>query len=113
MQSPASRHGRIETVALFAAIKRRRGPREVLEAPGPGWLSDTTLPVPRTGWLTLAADASRIQAVLLALIDGRRSLDDLVRIVSEQGLLPPQQALSAIRGLLERLHRDAERGGFP
>jgi len=109
MRSPASRHGRLETVALFAADKRRRGPREPAEDAGPPWLADTTLAVPRTESLALAADASRIQAVLLALVDGQRSVDDLVRIVSEQGLLPAPQALSAVRGLLERLHRTGAR----
>jgi uncharacterized protein YbaR (Trm112 family) len=109
MRSPASRHGRVETVALFAADKRRRGPREPAEATAPPWLRDASLPVPRSESLALAADASRIQAVLLALVDGRRSIDDLARIVTEQGLLPPAQAASAVRGLLERLHRAGER----
>jgi SAM-dependent methyltransferase/uncharacterized protein YbaR (Trm112 family) len=109
MQSPASRHGRVETVALFAADKRRRGPREPSDVTQPAWLRETTRPVPRTESLALAADASRIQAVLLALVDGQRSIDELVRIVTEQGLLPPPQASSAVRGLLERLHRSGER----
>jgi SAM-dependent methyltransferase len=109
MRSPASRHGRIETVAVFAADKRRRGPREPAEAVLPPWLHDPSLPVPRSESLALAADASRIQAVVLALVDGRRSLDEMARIVTEQGLLPAAQAASAVRGLFERLHRTAER----
>jgi uncharacterized protein YbaR (Trm112 family) len=109
MRSPASRHARIETVALFAADKRRRGPREPAADALPSWLRDSSLPVPRHESLALAADASRIQAVLLALVDGRRSIDELVRVVAEQGLLPAEQAGSAIRGLLERLHHSAER----
>ncbi len=104
MRSPASRHGRLETVALFAADKRRRGPREPADGGPPPWLRDTALPVPRSEPLALAADASRIQAVLLALVDGQRSVDDLARIVAEQGLLPGAQAKSAVYGLLERLH---------
>lgn len=109
MRSPASRHGRVETVALFAAEKRRRGPREPAADTAPPWMHDSSLPVPRHESLALAADASRIQAVLLALVDGRRSIDDLIRIVAEQGLLPAAQAGSAVRGLLERLHHAAER----
>jgi hypothetical protein len=109
MRSPASRHARVESVAVFAAEKRRRGPREPAEDTAAPWLRDSSLPVPRHEWLALAADASRIQAVLLALVDGRRSVDDLVRIVAEQGLLPAAQAGSAVRGLLERLHHAAER----
>jgi len=109
MRSPASRHARVETVAIFAADKRRRGPREPASDATPPWLRDSALPVPRHDPLALAADASRIQAVLLALVDGQRSIDDLVRIVVEQGLLPAAQARSAVRGLLERLHHSAER----
>lgn len=109
MRSPASRHGRLETVALFAADKRRRGPREPATDATPPWLRDSSLPVPRSESLALAADASRIQAVLLALVDGRRSVDDLARIVTEQGLLPAAQAASAVRGLLNRLHESAGR----
>jgi hypothetical protein len=109
MRSPASRHARLETVALFAADKRRRGPREPAADATPPWLRDSSLPVPRSESLALAADASRIQAVLLALVDGRRSVDDLVRIVAEQGLLPAAQAASAVRGLLNRLHESAGR----
>jgi uncharacterized protein YbaR (Trm112 family) len=110
MHSPASRHGRLETVALFAADKRRRGPREPAAGGPPPWLRDMSLPVPRSASLALAADASRIQAVLLALVDGQRSVDALARIVAEQGLLPAAQAQSAVRGLLERLHEGEERG---
>jgi SAM-dependent methyltransferase len=109
MRSPASRHGRVESVAVFAADKRQRGPREPAESSVPAWLRDASLPVPRSDSLALAADASRIQAVLLALVDGRRSIDELARIVAEQGLLPGAQAQSAVRGLLERLHHTAAR----
>ena len=49
--------------------------------------------------------------MLLGLVDGRRSIDELTRIVAEQGLLPAPQAASALRGLLARLHRETERGG--
>jgi hypothetical protein len=109
MRSPASRHSRLEEVLLFAADKHRRAPREPPPAGLPPWLDAHSLPVPRTAPLALAADASRIQAVLLALVDGERSIDDLVRVVSEQGLLPAEQARSAVRGLLERLYLAGER----
>lgn len=111
LQSPASRHGRVETVALFAADKVRRGPREPAPPTPPEWLTDTTVPVPRSAELELAGTASRIQAILLALLDGTRSIDDVVRVVVEQGLLERTQALAATRGLLERLHANALGGG--
>jgi len=109
MRSPASRHARLETVVVFAADKARRAPREPGVPAPPPWLADPRSPVPRSAALALAADAARIQAVLLALVDGQRSLDDLVRIVVEQGLLPADAAASAVRGLLERMHAAGER----
>jgi len=109
MRSPASRHSRLEEALVFAADKRRRSPREPVPPGLPAWLDSQRMPVPRLPPLALAADASRIQAVVLALVDGQRSIDDLARIVSEQGLLPAEQARSAVRGLLERLYMAGER----
>jgi len=110
MRSPASRHSRIEEVLVFGATKQRRSPREPVPPAPPQWLADERQPVPRLPPLALAADASRIQAVVLALIDGQRSIEELARIVSEQRLLPEPQARSAVRGLLERLILGAEKG---
>ncbi|MBS0373288.1 MAG: class I SAM-dependent methyltransferase [Proteobacteria bacterium] len=110
MQSPASRHGRVETVAVLAADKRQRAPRDADETGVPNWLLDPSVPVPRTQSFALAADATRIQAVVLALVDGRRSMREVASILVEQRLLPEPQASSAVRGLLERMHRSGERG---
>ena len=109
MRSPASRHSRLEEVVVFAADKARRSPQQAAPPSLPSWFDAHDQPVPRLPPLALAADASRIQAVLLALIDGQRSIDELVGLVSEQGLLPAAQARSAIRGLLERLFVAGER----
>lgn len=110
MQSPASRHGRIERVFTFAADKVRRGPREAAPPEPPPWLADARLPVPRTAELELAATAARIRAVLLALADGTRSLDEIARIVAEQGLLGGDDARAAVRELFGRLHVEATKG---
>jgi hypothetical protein len=111
LQSPASRHARVETVAVFAADKTRRGPREAEPPAPPPWLADASLPVPRTPALDLQGSASRIQAVLLALVDGSRSIDEIVAVVSAQGLLGAAEARVATRALLERLHSAAATGG--
>jgi SAM-dependent methyltransferase/uncharacterized protein YbaR (Trm112 family) len=111
LQSPASRHARLETVAVFAADKVRRGPREPAPPTPPAWLADTSRPVPRTAELDLQGTAARIHAVLLALVDGQRSIDDIVAVVASQGLLGEQEARAATRALLERLHSAASTGG--
>jgi uncharacterized protein YbaR (Trm112 family) len=109
MKSPVSRHSRREQVLTFSADKQKRAPRDAPQPGPPAWLATHSLPVPRSPSLALAANASHVQAVLLALVDGKRSIDDLVRIISEQGLLSEDQARSALCGLLERLHATAER----
>jgi hypothetical protein len=109
MRSPASRHGRHEEVFQFTAIKRSRGPREAPTRSAPAWLADTSQSVPVSDSLSLAAEASRIQAVLLALIDGQRSIDEIAALVSEQGLMPRDQAMVALRGLLDRVTASDER----
>jgi ubiquinone/menaquinone biosynthesis C-methylase UbiE/uncharacterized protein YbaR (Trm112 family) len=111
LQSPASRHARVETVASFVAEKRRRAPSPAGSGRRLPWLADTRLPVPRTADLELAATAARIRAVLLALLDGTRSVDDVVRIVAEQGLLSEAEARVATCRLLQRLHDDARPNG--
>jgi SAM-dependent methyltransferase len=111
MHSPASRHARIERVFTFAADKARRGPRVATPTASAAWLDDPALPVPRDEAIALAAEASRIRAIVLSLVDGRRSTTDLVRIVVEQGLLPPAEAASAVHDLLERLYEGGARGG--
>jgi SAM-dependent methyltransferase len=109
LRSPASRHGRLERVFGFAADKLRRGPRMSGADDRAEWIRDSSRPVPATAQVQLAAEAARIRAILLALVDGRRSIDDLTRIVAEQGLLPPLQAASAVRQLLEQLHEQERR----
>jgi ubiquinone/menaquinone biosynthesis C-methylase UbiE len=113
MHSPSSRHARIERVFTFAADKVRRAPRVDAPFASAAWLEDPALPVPRDDSIGLAAEASRIRAIVLSLVDGRRSTADLVRIVVEQGLLPPAEAASAVRDLLERLHEEGARGVGP
>jgi hypothetical protein len=111
MQSPASRHARLERVFAFAADKVRRCARPSAAAAAPSWLEDPSQPVPLSAAVSLAGEAARIRAIVLALVDGQRSTADLVRIVVEQGLLPPAEAASAVRDLLERLHEEEARSG--
>jgi SAM-dependent methyltransferase/uncharacterized protein YbaR (Trm112 family) len=101
--SPASRHARIERVVTFECRKElsvaMRSP-----ATEPGWLRDPRVAVPAISAFENAAIASRIQAFVLALVDGRRSAADIAGVLVDQGLLEPQSALAAVRALLLRLY---------
>ena len=101
MQSPASRHARLETVVTWCATKVRDSdvppPRAL-----PAWLRDPRLPVPRSAALEFQQVTSRIHAFLLALVNGERSIADMARAVVEQKLLPPDEAEAAVRRFLRR-----------
>jgi ubiquinone/menaquinone biosynthesis C-methylase UbiE len=109
MRSPASRHARVETVYLFSAEKCSRAPRAPARPDTAAWLADCALPVPPLPELEVTALASRLQAFILALVDGRRSIDDIARYVTEQKLLAPDAARAAVRGLLARLLAEGAR----
>jgi SAM-dependent methyltransferase len=111
MQSPASRHARLETVYCFAADKRERAPREAPPPAPPVWASDLSAPVPLDESLKLTALATRLQAFMLALVDGERSVNDIAGFVVEQKLLPHDQAVAAVRALLLQLAEQASRTG--
>lgn len=104
MRSPASRHSRIEEVVTFAADKHSDVPVLAAVTAEPAWLADPSLPVPAEEGFVVNAAASRVQAVVLGQIDGRRSLRELAATLTTHGLLPPDQALEAVRGMLQRLH---------
>ena len=103
MRSPASRHGRVEQVVTFACQKLTSVPC-VPSPPLPAWLLDPRVAVPAGAGFETAGLASRIQAFVLALIDGRRTAGELAATLVEQQLLDPESAMAAVRGLLHRLY---------
>jgi hypothetical protein len=46
----------------------------------------------------------------MSLIDGRRSIKDMARLVVEQRLMSAEEAEPAIRSFLTKMHDDARRG---
>ena len=103
MRSPASRHGRVEQVVTF--VCRKSGPVPVARStPLPDWLLDPRVAVPVTAGFETAGLASRIQAFVLALIDGQRTAADLAGMLVERQLLDAESAMAAVRGLLLRLY---------
>jgi SAM-dependent methyltransferase len=103
--SPSSRHARIERVVTFSCSKER-AVMPASPAPVPDWLRDPRVAVPASSSFETAAIASRIQAFVLALVDGRRSAADIASALVNEGLLEPQSAMAAVRALLLRLYEE-------
>lgn len=106
--SPASRHGRVEEVVTLAATKRD----EAVVAPPPTlpeWLVRSDVPVPALPAFQEAALTMRIYGFVASLVDGRRSLADMVDVLVHERLLTADTAQAALRAFLRRLYEDASR----
>jgi uncharacterized protein YbaR (Trm112 family) len=109
MCSPASRHGRRELVVTVGATKERPVPRPPRHRALPDWLVGGTQPVPLLPAFQLQAMTTRIYGFVMGLIDGRRSLSDMARLMAEQRLMTREEAEPAIRGFLTRMYEDSQR----
>jgi hypothetical protein len=110
MSSPASRQARRERIVSWSARKVRDVKKVPRYQALPVWLVRGTDPVPSIESFRSQAAATRIQAFLLSLIDGRRSLKDIAKLVVEQRLMNAAEAEPAIRSFLIKMHDDARRG---
>jgi SAM-dependent methyltransferase len=108
--SPASRHGRVETVVTFATSKRA-----AVATPGaarrvPPWLERTDLPVPLLPEFQGRQLELRVLAYVFSLVDGRRSVRDVAGVLVEQRLMAQAEAEPTVRAFLARLHGETRAG---
>jgi SAM-dependent methyltransferase len=104
--SPASRHGRRETVVSFSALKSAE-----VEAPAPvrrlpAWLERSDLPIPLLPEMQARQLELRVLAYVASLVDGRRSIRDVARTLVEQRLMNEAEAEPTVRAFLARLHEE-------
>ena len=109
MCSPASRHGRQETVFSFCACKERDAGQVPRHKALPDWLVTGREPVPLMQSFRTQAVTTQIYAFIMSLIDGKRSIDDMAKILEQQKLMSRTEAIPAIRSFLMRMHDDAQR----
>jgi hypothetical protein len=111
MHSPASRHARLESVVAWCARKQNDVP--ATSAKGiPDWLVLSDRPVPQSEDFKVQAVATRIHAYLMALVDGRRSIQDMARLLVEQRLMNQEDAEPAVRRFLTRMYEDNRKSGL-
>jgi len=110
LSSPASRHARRERIVSWSAEKQR----DVKKVPRyhalPEWLVRGTDPVPLSDAFRNQAAATRIHAFLMSMIDGRRSIKDMAKLVVEQRLMTAAEAEPALRSFFIKMHDDSKRG---
>lgn len=105
--SPASRHGRTEAVVTFAAMKRESVPDPGAPRRVPKWLQRMEMPVPLLPDLQGRQLELRVLAYVASLVDGRRSIRDVARVLVEHRLMTAEEAEPAVREFLSRMYEEA------
>ncbi len=113
MCSPASCHGRQETVFTFAAVKEKAVKNPSRHKALPDWivLGDQAVPLlPSFKTQTLS---TQIYSFIMSLVDGKRSITDMAKLLEQQNLMTRKEAEPAIRNFLTRMYDDSQRNsGF-
>ena len=109
MCSPASRHGRQETVFTFSATKKDEVPAPERHKALPDWIVTGKESVPLTRAFKTQASTTHIYGYMMSLINGKRSIHDMAKIMEEQKLMTKQEAEPAIRNFLTRMYDDSQR----
>jgi hypothetical protein len=106
--SPASRHGRRETVLAWSATKKTHLKKVARHQSLPDWAVRGRDPIPLLEHFRVAAVSTRIHAHIMSLIDGRRSIADIAALLEQQRLMPARDAEASIRGLLIKLFDESQ-----
>jgi hypothetical protein len=106
--SPASRHGRRETVLSWCARKKTHIKKIPRHQSLPDWAVRGQDPIPALEHFRVAAMSTRIHAHIMSLIDGRRSIADIAALLEEQRLMSAREAEASVRGLLIKLFDESQ-----
>ena len=106
--SPASRHGRRETVFSWGAAKQSHRKKLERHQALPDWIVRGRDPIPAIEPFRVTAATTRIHAYIMSLIDGQRSIADMAALLEQQRLMPARDAEAAVRGLLIRLYDESQ-----
>lgn len=107
--SPGSRHHRVERVLTFSAERRQACAPPACAGELPAWLAEGTVPVPALPEFRAQALATRTHAYIMSLVDGRRSLADIARVLARHQLIDEAGGLAALRHFFTTLHDEAVR----
>lgn len=113
MCSPASCHGRQETVFTFSAIKTEDAAKPGRHKALPDWIVIGNEPVPLLPSFKTQTLSTQIYSFIMSLVDGKRSIGDMAKLLEQKELMSRKEAEPAIRNFLTRMYDDSQRkAGF-
>jgi uncharacterized protein YbaR (Trm112 family) len=110
--SPCTGRGKVEWVLTFAAIKQAQAPAD--RGGPPAWLLFPHLPVPTFAGQSRPSTRDPVVETVVGAIDGRRSIDDLGRVLASKLSGPAPEATDmreALRRVLLEVHPLAQPAG--
>lgn len=110
MCSPASRHGRQETVFTFSATKIASAAAIARHKALPDWIVTGKEAVPLLQSFKTQALSTQIYSFIMSLIDGKRTITDMATVLEQQKLMTSKEAVPAIRNFLIRMYEDSKKG---
>ncbi len=110
MCSPASRHGRRENIVTFATEKLKPVKRAQRHSALPEWIIERDKPVPLLPSFEMQAMSTRVYALLMGMIDGRRTIREMAAIMEQKRLMTRQDAEPAIRSFLIKMFDESQQG---
>lgn len=111
LDSPVSRHARRETLVTLRAAKITDCGELPRYQALPDWLAKGRQPIPLLPAFQTQAMTTRIHAFIMTLVDGKRSLQEIAKVLEEQQLMPKEDAEVAIRGFLIKMFEEAVQRG--
>ncbi|MFQ6006257.1 MAG: hypothetical protein ACE5OQ_12220, partial [Woeseia sp.] len=93
----------------FSARKTRDVKAPARHKALPDWLVTGKEAVPLSRSFRSQATTTHIYGYVMSLIDGRRSIQDMAKIMEQQKLMTRQEAEPAIRSFLTRMYDDSQR----
>ena len=110
MCSPASRHGRQETVFTFGAEKIAAVKAPARHKALPDWIVTGKEAVPALQAFRSQAMSTQVYGFVMSMIDGKRTIEDMAALMEQQQLMSKDDALPAIRRFLTKMYDDAQKG---
>ncbi len=100
LQSPHSAHGRTEILLSFSARKVQDVDPPAAYACLPDWILDSSQPIPSSAESAVSSSNHMLIAQVLAAIDGKRTIDQIGRMVAKQYGLGIPETIHAVRRIL-------------
>ena len=93
----------------WTAVKTKNAKRPPRAQSLPDWLVKGNEPIPLLPSFQTQSLTTRVYALIMSLIDGRRSLKDIAGLMVEQQLMSEAEAEPSLRSFLIRMSEDSQR----